>query len=99
MNDMHKEFLALIDHYHLQDQATRIQKAEELEQAFWERLQSRILAELSEEQIAKINEHINQDIDPEELSNILFGMIEDVDTFVEEVFEEFKAEFLTNSAG
>lgn len=93
---MHTEFLALIEHYHLEDQAMKIQKAQELEQAFWERLQSRILAELSEEQLAEINKYINQDSDPEELSNILFEMIEDIDTFVEEVFEEFKAEFLAN---
>lgn len=95
MNDIHTEFVELVAKYNIQDQATNIQKAQELEEAFGERLQTRILGALSETQMDEFSNHITDDTPPEEISNILFGYIEDIDSFTEEVFQEFKTEFLT----
>ena len=96
MTDLKEEFLALVDMYQIQDGATRLIKAQELEDAFADRLQAELLAELTDEQREDIIKQAEAWANPEDLVDMMFEVIEDVDMFVSEVFEEFKAEFKAN---
>lgn len=96
MFDYKSEFLLLIDKFHISDDTMRLIKSQELENAFTERLQARILEKLSDNQRNQIIKLANNHTKPEQISQTMFSMIEDIDTFVEKVFEEFKQEFLAN---
>ena len=96
MFDYKDEFMALVDLYEIEDNTLRFQMYTEIENTFTDRLQARLLNELNDEQRESIFTKINDGWDPEEIIEEIFGMIEDVDTFVGEVFEEFKAEFKAN---
>ena len=95
MFDYKDEIMSLVDLYKIQDNALRFQMYTEVENSFTDRLQTKLLNELSETQRAIIFEKINNNGDIEEIIEEMFSMIDDVDNFVLEVFEEFKAEFLT----
>ena len=96
MFDYKDEFMALVDLYEIEDNTLRFQMYTEIENTFTDRLQARLLNELNDEQRDSIFTKINDGSDPEEIIEEIFGMIEDVDTFVGEVFEEFKVEFKAN---
>ncbi len=96
MFDYKDELMALVDLYNIEDNTLRLQMYEEVENAFTDRLQTKLFNELSESQRNEIFEKINNNWDPEEIIEEMFGMIDDVDTFVLEIFEEFKAEFKAN---
>lgn len=96
MFDYKDELMALVDLYNIEDNTLRLQMYEEVENAFTDRLQTKLFNELSESQRNEIFEKINNNWDPEEIIEEMFSMIDDVDTFVLEVFEEFKAEFKAN---
>jgi|GEM_PF-4465429 len=96
MFDYKSEFLSIVDKFHISDDTTRLIKTQELENVFTERLQARIVAKLTDDQRKHIMKLANQHTDPEQLAQTMFDMVEDIDTFVEEVFEEFKQEFLNN---
>ncbi len=96
MIDLKDEFLALVDMYQIEDDAMRLIKVEELEEAFADRLQAELLAELTEDQREEIFKQAESGAKPEDLLEMMFEAIEDIDMFVSEVFEEFKAEFKNN---
>ncbi len=96
MFDYKDELMALVDLYNIEDNTLRLQMYEEVENAFTDRLQTKLFNEFSESQRNEIFEKINNNWDPEEIIEEMFGMIDDVDTFVLEIFEEFKAEFKAN---
>lgn len=96
MTDLKDEFLALVDMYQIEDDAMRLIKVEELEEAFADRLQAELLAELTEDQREEIFKQAESGAKPEDLLEMMFEAIEDIDMFVSEVFEEFKAEFKHN---
>ncbi len=96
MIDLKEEFLALVDKYHIEDGATRLIKAQELEDAFADRLQAELLGELTDEQRSEILQQAENWASPETLVELMFEAIEDVDMFVSEIFEEFKTEFEDN---
>ena len=96
MTDLKDEFLALVDLYQIEDGATRLIKAEELEDAFADRLQAELLSELTDEQREEIFKQAEAGATPEELIEMMFEVIEDVDIFVVEVLERFKTEFKNN---
>lgn len=96
MIDLKEEFLTLVDMYQIQDGATRLIKAQELEDAFADRLQAKLLDELTDEQREEIIRQAEAGTSPEELVGMMFEVIEDVDMFASEIFEQFKTEFKAN---
>jgi len=94
MFDYKSEFINLIDTIPLQDGATRLQLAQQLEDAFVQRLQATLLTALTTEQRESLLSQT--DISSEEFFAQVYDMIDDVDELVDETFESFKAEFLDN---
>ena len=89
------EFIDLVDRFHITDGTTRLTKAQELEDAFVERLNARILEELSPSQRDEIIALAEVQQPVEVIVQMMFAMVDDIDSFTDEVFEEFKTEFLT----
>lgn len=94
MFDYKSEFINLVDTMPLQDGATRLQLAQQLEDAFVQRLQATLLTEITTEQRESL--FANTNISSEEFFAQVYDMIDDVDELVAEIFESFKAEFLNN---
>lgn len=96
MYDYKDEFMALVNLYDIKDDTLRLQMYTEIENSFTDRLQTKLLNELNDTQRESIFTKINNNWDQQEIITEIFGMIQDVDTFVGEVFEEFTKEFRSN---
>lgn len=92
MIDLKSEIQQLVDTYPLQDGMTRLQLAEQLEKAFFDRLQTTLILSLSDEDKKEL--FTDEDLSPDKFFENLYSMVDDIDDIIEETFSEFKQEFL-----
>lgn len=94
MFDFKTQFQELIDTYPLKDDSIRMDLAQKLEQSFFDRLQTVLLVELSEQERNELFSDTSLSI--EDFFKKLYALHEDIDIIIEETFTTFKQEFLSN---